>query len=401
MSFLFNIFIILKIFLILSCTTFSKGNDSVVTNTYNNKRAAKFDIEITKVRSDNFIELKIDRKRKKIYKDISEYSSENIDLDKKIYITTYLRPSAKSNSVENELSYRIVERDNKRFLEINYEREPKNIYLWIIKNNRVDKLYTGVLSDTIFESIRLSSSNVYSKVLSKNNNFTLQFNRKNTTNPLLSSNLYQFSGSLNGWINSKNCMLKILISFTKQNGTSYISTEKIEVDLKHFIGSKTFSLNELDLIYKTNFSTLTLEFNFKNYNFKEVTFDFIYYAGTIGSSIKGEDKLTLIFPTFEISTTDMDFGDFYKFGGANAKAKININNPHNFDFKLKIPESIKIHNTNLSDVSIPVGLALQDNIIIGNIPRPSQSSNGYVEGSYKGIIPIEITLSPNIKGGKF
>ncbi|MGL5934957.1 MAG: hypothetical protein ACRCZI_04985, partial [Cetobacterium sp.] len=107
------------------------------------------DIEITKVKSTNYIDLYIDRSQKRIYRDMTESTKEIKDLDKQLYVTTYLKPNTKTNTIHDELEHKVINSDGKRYLEISYSKEPENIYLWVVKNNKVEKLYTGVFKEVL------------------------------------------------------------------------------------------------------------------------------------------------------------------------------------------------------------------------------------------------------------
>lgn len=144
--------IILMTFIFFS-TTFSKDGDGrEIIKAYEKGKPAKMDIEITKVKSDNYINMIIDKGNKKIYKDITEFAPENRDLQKKLYVTDYIKKLDKSN-IRETLPYRIVLNDNKKYLEIDYSNieEPKEIYLWVVEGRKIDKLYTGVIEKEYFD----------------------------------------------------------------------------------------------------------------------------------------------------------------------------------------------------------------------------------------------------------
>lgn len=144
---------ILFITFILFTTIFSKENDGrEIIKAYDKGKPAKMDIEITKVKSDNFINMTIDRYNKKIYKDISKFSSQNKDLQKKIYVTNYIKKFDKSNLRET-FPHEIILKDNKTYLEIDYSNldEPEKIYLWIVDGKKIDKLYTGIMDKEYFD----------------------------------------------------------------------------------------------------------------------------------------------------------------------------------------------------------------------------------------------------------
>lgn len=128
--------------------SFSSGGREII-KAYENGKPAKLDIEVTKVRSDNYVDLFIDKSEKKIYRDISKQTRESSDLSQKLYVTTYLKPNSKSNTINDELPHRVINLDGKKYLEITYFQEPKNIYLWTVQNGKVQKLYTGVLKEFV------------------------------------------------------------------------------------------------------------------------------------------------------------------------------------------------------------------------------------------------------------
>lgn len=144
-----NYFLMTLILLLSSISISFSGDGREIIKAYETGKPAKLDIEVTKVRSNNYIDLFIDRSEKKIYRNITKSTKENSDLDRKLYVTTYLKPNNKTNTINDELPHEIVTIDGKRYLEISYFEEPKNIYLWVIKNNKVQKLYTGILKDFI------------------------------------------------------------------------------------------------------------------------------------------------------------------------------------------------------------------------------------------------------------
>lgn len=128
--------------------SFSSDGREII-KAYENGKPAKLDIEVTKIRSDNYVDLFIDKSEKKIYRDISKQTRESSDLSQKLYVTTYLKPNSKSNTINDELPHRVINLDGKKYLEITYFQEPKNIYLWTVQNGKVQKLYTGVLKEFV------------------------------------------------------------------------------------------------------------------------------------------------------------------------------------------------------------------------------------------------------------
>lgn len=161
-------YFLMTLILLLSSMSISFSSDGrEIIKAYENGKPAKLDIEVTKVRSDNYIDLFIDRSEKKIYRDITKSTRENNDLDRKLYVTTYLKPNNKTNTINDELPHQIIDIDGKKYLEISYFEEPKNIYLWVVKNNKVQKLYTGVLKDFINPNNPIT--HIEYKLIEKNN----------------------------------------------------------------------------------------------------------------------------------------------------------------------------------------------------------------------------------------
>ena len=128
--------------------SFSSDGREII-KAYENGKPAKLEIEVTKVRSDNYVDLFIDKSEKKIYRDISKQTRESSDLSQKLYVTTYLKHNSKSNTINDELPHRVINLDGKKYLEITYFQEPKNIYLWTVQNGKVQKLYTGILKEFV------------------------------------------------------------------------------------------------------------------------------------------------------------------------------------------------------------------------------------------------------------
>ncbi|MGL4904406.1 MAG: hypothetical protein ACRC34_02765, partial [Cetobacterium sp.] len=196
----------IKLILTLILTLFFKENSSASQNreiirAFEKGKPAKMDIEITKVRSDNFIEFYIDKVEKKIYRDITQKTREIEDLDKKLYITTYLKPNTKTNTIHDELPYKIVTRDSRRYLEISYSKEPEKIYLWVLKNDKVQKLYTGIFKEIKITTRADGAFEIFSSINSKDNEFSLSFTK---TGVEPGDNLYGGTGKLNAWETTKN-----------------------------------------------------------------------------------------------------------------------------------------------------------------------------------------------------
>ncbi|MGL4947673.1 MAG: hypothetical protein ACRC4X_08480, partial [Cetobacterium sp.] len=229
-----KLLIILLLNCILSTFIFAQKNRNII-KAYEKGKPAKMNIEVTKVRSDNFVEFFIDKNSKKIYRDITKRTREVEDLDKKLYVTTYLKPSNKTNTINDELEHKITYSNGKRYLEISYSKEPEKIYLWVVKNDKVEKLYTGILKNIVTNNVgRSIDFNLYSKVLSNNNNFVANFQKvsNNSSNYSTSQNLHAKSGTpLNEWIGAKNRSL--LIRFKLKDANDIVTTIEKSAELSN------------------------------------------------------------------------------------------------------------------------------------------------------------------------
>ncbi|MGL5356199.1 MAG: hypothetical protein ACRDAQ_06590 [Cetobacterium sp.] len=398
-----KLLILLLLNCILSTFIFAQKNRNVI-KAYEKGKPAKMNIEVTKVRSDNFVDFFIDKNSKKIYRDITKRTREVEDLDKKLYVTTYLKPSNKTNTINDELEHKITYSNGKRYLEISYSKEPEKIYLWVVKNDKVEKLYTGILKNIVTNNVgRSIDFNLYSKVLSNNNNFVANFQKvsNNSSNYSTSQNLHAKSGTpLNEWIGAKNRSL--LIRFKLKDANDIVTTIEKSAELSNYNGIAEFDLPQFHFKYVNTDTTLALNLSVKNYNYKEIVIEQIYYAGGIGSSVKGTDTLTINYAHFNISVTDLDFGEFPKNKGSVAYSSIKVISPANFDFVLSIPKNTyPIYNKADNNILISVTAELLDETTIKGVIQSPDSGKEYVEGSYSGTIPLNITLYPKQTGGRF
>ena len=271
-------FLIILILLLYSISISFSNDGREIIKAYENGKPAKLDIEVTKVRSDNHVDLFIDKSEKKIYRDITRSTQENNDLDKKLYVTTYLKPNNKTNTINDELPHKIVTIDGKRYLEISYFEEPQNIYLWVVRNNKVQKLYTGILKDFINPTKPITHIN-YSLIekdrdkihkiekdyiIFKVGNVQL----KNTSNKDISLNLYD-NYTLNDK-DMKSIPVKLFFSNNEKNiiltknttSTDIFCYFKVSNDSDAF---GTYYLNDLE----KNSKEFSLKVNFlENKNFK-------------------------------------------------------------------------------------------------------------------------------------
>lgn len=143
----------LLVILMLCFTAVIYGNDRKIIKAYEKGKPAEMKIEVTKVKSDNYLDLIIDRLNKKFYKDIT---GENTDLKRKLYITDTLERITSVADLRNEYPYKVVEYNGKKYLEVDYlgKPEPENIYFWVTKGNKIKKLYTGEVVDEYLDLTR-------------------------------------------------------------------------------------------------------------------------------------------------------------------------------------------------------------------------------------------------------
>lgn len=146
---------LLFLILISFSTIFAKEKDNrELIKAYDKGKPAKIDIEITKLKSNNFIDFTIDRINKKLYKDITKASIENNFLENSMYITNSIKKSyGYDYNIKDIIPYKILFDNDKKFLEIDYSKikEPNKIYLWILKGGKLHKLYTGIISKEYFD----------------------------------------------------------------------------------------------------------------------------------------------------------------------------------------------------------------------------------------------------------
>lgn len=396
-------FLIILVLLLSSISTsFSRDNRKII-KAYENGKPAKLDIEVTKVRSNNYVELFIDKSEKKIYRDITKSTRENSDLDRKLYVTTYLKPSNKSNTINDELPYKIITVDGKRYLEISYFEEPKNIYLWVVRGNSVEKLYTGILKNyPLFKSEETLADFKVDGINLSNESFSFKFALNSP--PTLSSNLENGTGdNLGPWKTPGNSVsnLKIIISSEEFNSRNRNS---LNIPIKGLISDPVEqNIGSFNIKYKLSKNYFEYTITPKSSNLKNIITTFEYSTSESNpSDIKHIDTLTINFG-FGIKSTDMDFGVFNKNQGAEAKSYITIFNDNSLKYDLTIPKNCIISKISDEKTTISVNLETGQRtnngfIINGTIPSPLDE---YVEGDYKGMFPVTITATENPTGGRF
>ncbi|ERT68958.1 hypothetical protein HMPREF0202_01125 [Cetobacterium somerae ATCC BAA-474] len=395
----------MTLILLLSSVSISFSNDSrEIIKAYENGKPAKLDIEVTKVRSDNNIDLFIDRSEKKIYRDITKSTRENSDLDRKLYVTTYLKPNNKTSTINDELPHKIITIDGKRYLEISYFEEPKNIYLWVVKNNKVENLYTGTLKT--IPIYKYYTSNFYADAINiSNESFHFKFT-KGSNIPTFGSNWSNGKGNVLGpWITPGNSVgsLKITIDSEEFNSRNRNSLN-IPID-KGESPQINADIGNFNIKYKLNTNFFEYTITPKSSNLKTVKTTFDYSTSESNpSDIKHKDILIINFG-FGIKSTSMDFGVFNKTQGAEAESKISIFNSGGLSYKISIPDKCLIYKISRNETAINVFLnapsqTTDNNFIIkGVIPKLENSE--YIEGDYRGTFPVTVTATENPTGGRF
>ncbi|MGL6100245.1 MAG: hypothetical protein ACRC0G_11555, partial [Fusobacteriaceae bacterium] len=363
----------------------------------------KMDIEVTKVRSDNFIEFYIDKVEKKIYRDITQKTREIEDLEKKLYVTTYLKPNTKTNTIHDELPYEIVTRDGRRYLEISYSKEPEKIYLWVLKKDKVQKLYTGVLKENlnltknIIQQCTLDTMFDYS--IGETSYFTLKsandFSEVSNDN----FNLISFSGNMTkAWTTPTLKFIRMKITVDNSvalvisgKSDAVFSVTHAEIDFKHEFLNPNYKIS---FTPKKDFQKIMIQYT-QSHN---ASFNHDLYVDYL--IINGTKKI------FSLKATPMDFGEFFKTSGASSESSITVVNGGGLDYSISnIPKTIKIYKKDDNEVSIdvfldePVKMSKTEFKINGLINEPTNGE--YVEGIYNGTIPITVTVNENISGGRF
>lgn len=241
---------------------------------YEKGKAAIMDIEITKVKTNNFIDFFIDRDKKQIYKDITSSIKENKDLKKNLYITSYYKKSR--NRSTHTLPYKIKKIENKIYLIVSYINEPKNIYLWILNGKDIEKLYTGIIKDYLNPLNPLS-------YIDLKNTFVIK-----GTPYIFKKNGYSYFKIAN--IKLKNSSNKSILLKTQEKYLFYDEKNKsnITYDIELFFKNNQ-SFNKITSINKNNsveiygkIKTSTLDTlknrnlkikNYNNSNFKDFSID--------------------------------------------------------------------------------------------------------------------------------
>lgn len=387
------------IFIIFTSATFASKKREVI-NAFGSGTPAKMDIEITKVKSTNYLDFYIDRSEKKIFRDITQKTHEIEDFNKKLYVTTYLKPSLKTNTIHDELEHKIITLNNKRYLEISYSDEPEKIYLWVTDKNKVEKLYTGILKEILNAKAVIDSKRLelwYSYIV--NESFLLEIGTNESIVP--NNYLKWYRGEITKAWNTPEKHINYKISIDNEipvEGKTPASTSNFSVTLGNALS-----------IYHENIP------NGNGYKFlltPKVEFEKItlYYktAANQGNNTPYYEDTIIIYGkknNLYFEKTDMDFGTFSKTEGKTATANINAFNTTGYDYTLVIPETTTLKTLENDEIEVKLNLELdntQNNIhynkIIGTIPEPTFE---YKEGSYSGTIPVTVTITPNKKGGRF
>ncbi|MGL5378222.1 MAG: hypothetical protein ACRDAT_08115 [Cetobacterium sp.] len=395
----------IKLILTLVLALFLKENSSASDNreiirAFEKGKPAKMDIEVTKVRSDNFIEFYIDKIEKKIYRDITQKTREIEDLEKKLYVTTYLKPNTKTNTIHDELPYEILTRNGRRYLEISYSKEPEKIYLWVLKKDKVQKLYTGIFKEYLNTRKVVETKKIemwFNYNLNEENFFGID--KLGTIIDIESPNLSWYSGQMtSAWDNDNIGHLTYTIKIDNNNPFGGKSPK----------GNTSFTVasNGITFNHINRTSGYTFSFN-PTSDFEKITIEYISAANN-GSNTDAYSDTVIIYGkknNFYLEKEDMDFGTFSKTEGKTAQSKIIAFNTDNVTYQLQIPNSINIKTGTNEEIRVDLtltkdGNSTEINYINGVIPEPN-SGNEYTEGSYTGTIPVTVIVTPKKRGGRF
>ncbi|MGL5724664.1 hypothetical protein, partial [Cetobacterium sp.] len=277
---------------------------------------------------------------------------------------------------------------------------PENIYLWVVKENKVEKLYTGVLKEaltarSIIDTKQLEAWFNYSI----GETFLLEIGVNDTVLPNDNLKWYQ-GGVTSAWYKDDNQHItynididgrKISNSTPKGNDYFTVTIDSIlsvfHENIKDGYGYK------FKITPSVEFEKITLHYETgpNNGNNRD------YYVDTI--IIYGKKN------NLYLEKTDMDFGTFSKTEGKTATADINAFNTSGYDYTLGIPKTTTIRSLANDEIEVNLTLELDNsqnnthyNKIIGTIPEPNSE---YKEGSYTGSIPVTVTITPKLRGGRF
>ncbi|MGL4977485.1 MAG: hypothetical protein ACRC5G_05665, partial [Cetobacterium sp.] len=304
-------------------------------------------------------------------------------------------------TIHDELPYKIVTRDGRRYLEISYSKEPEKIYLWVLKNDKVQKLYTGIFKEIKITTRADGAFEIFSSVNSNNQNFSLSFTKTGVES---GDNLYGGTGKLNAWETTKNNnSVKITAFFHKNNIIS--SKHMGDVSLGK-TNNVTFKHDELDFNFNYKEDELLKPvLKIKNYDFDKIVIQFDFHNGPhTGSGKEGTDILTINFRNtpFTLEATDMNFGEINHLSTYNAESVIKVIGDTSLDYSIDFESNRNLTNSNNEVINFNIARVPFDESgnfkLMGTIlPRAEE----YSKGSYTGTIPVTVTVIPKKRGGRF
>lgn len=342
---------------------------------FSQKNSAKLNLTITKVKSDNYINLSIDRYNKKLYKDISKFSSINKNLKDTLYITHTIKKLDKSY-LKNYFPYKVVNIGDKTYLEIDYLRykEPEKLYLWVIENKKVKKLYTGLIKDEFFNSnsplsyINFTTEKKLEKqivkiekdyFIFKVGEITLKDSvEKNVTLSIPKNNKYFLKEHL------KEHPITLFFKDYKSSATLNTFNKKVEIFGKYQLKNEKYLLNELYLTSSspTDFLHLTSNgstypFQIKNYKINPRKPKYSYLEGNFIENNENTATLTIEYKHFLFSKVSK---------GLSSKNLVNNYGSISNTYLVSTPrfsyETYDKNNNIIVDNSITVNLNLSDNL---------------------------------------
>lgn len=113
---------------------------------YEKGRTAQLNIEVTKIKSNNYLDLIVDRNNKKFY---AELTSDMDLFSNRVYITDSIKGIRSFTDIVGMFPNKVISLNNKKYLEVDYSftSTPKQLYFWLIQGDRIKKVYTGRIID--------------------------------------------------------------------------------------------------------------------------------------------------------------------------------------------------------------------------------------------------------------
>lgn len=155
----------LLFFILFSLSLFAKGDKENSILAYEKGKAAEMRLEITKLKTDNFVDLTIDRNNRKIYVPINVFKN----FSNNICITDDIGNIQRKNDIFNEFSSKVITFQKERFLEIDYtdRREPETLFFWVFRGRDLIKLYTGKIRAEYIDFSKLANNIKFDKTVNE------------------------------------------------------------------------------------------------------------------------------------------------------------------------------------------------------------------------------------------